>query len=127
MIIKAQPPRRPTGIDAAWIPQRTLDWKENEDGSVFLLKEKFRNHFMKWLVQKAGKNQFFRIHLDRFGTRAWKLADGSRSIREIAEAMQTEFGDELSQAPERVNIFFGQLAGSRFVVFQRPDMNGNVG
>lgn len=82
---------------------------------------------MKWLVQKAGKNQFFRIHLDRFGTMAWKLADGKRSIKEIAEVMQTEFGEELLNASERVNMFFVQLAGSRFVAFTRPDEKGNVG
>ncbi|HDP94184.1 MAG TPA: PqqD family protein [Candidatus Aminicenantes bacterium] len=120
-------PRKPSGINPDWIPQRTLDWKENQEGRVFLLKEKFRNCFMKWLVQKAGKNQFFRIHLDRFGTMAWKLADGKRSIKEIAEVMQTEFGEELLNASERVNMFFVQLAGSRFVAFTRPDEKGNVG
>ncbi len=127
MTVQIRLPRKVDAINADWIPARTLEWREDEAGLVFLLKEKSRSRWMKWLIRKAGKSQFFRIHLDRFGTAAWKLADGSRSIKEIATAMQAQFGEELADADVRLVRFFTMLAGSRFVVFARAGMDANVG
>jgi len=121
MFAKIRPPRRPVSVGQDWIPQRTLEWQEDDEGKVFLLKEKSRNQAMKWLIRKAGKNQFFRIHLDRFGTKAWQLADGSRSVAGIAAVMREEFGEDLKDPAERVARFFAMLASSRFVVFRRPE------
>jgi len=109
------------GVSPEWIPGRTLDWQEDEDGKVFLLKEKSRNRIMKWLIDKAGKNQYFRIHLDRFGSQAWRMADGNLTISQITLAMEAEFGDELNDAPDRVTRFFTLLGSSGFVVFKHPE------
>lgn len=120
MTIKIKSPRKTVGVNPEWIPGRTLEWQEDDEGKVFLLKEKSRNRIMKWLIDKAGKSQYFRIHLDRFGAKAWRLADGKRSIVEIASDMANEFGDELNDASGRVIRFFTLLGSSGFVVFKHP-------
>jgi len=54
--------------------------------------------------------------LNPVGTRIWELCDGSRSVRQIAEAIAAEFEVTLEQALHDVEEFLGSLAQAQAVV-----------
>lgn len=99
------------------IPVKNIDWEKDEQGKVYLVKEKTRNKLLKKIIDLFDRRQFFYIHLDDLGTAAWLLCDGRRSIFEISRQMQTEKGETFNQAEIRVAQFFAMLNKNKFITF----------
>ncbi len=102
------------------VPHRNIKWEKKEDGLIILLREKFQNPFLKKYLLPRLKNPYFRVKLDRIGSFIWEQCNGSRSIKEIAELLQGEFGKDIEPLYERISLFFQSLENSRFINFQRP-------
>jgi len=98
-----------------FVPVRKVEWDRDEAGKVFLKKEKTGSRFMKKVIDLFHMNPFIYIHLDRLGTSAWLLSDGSRDIRRISEKMKVEFGEDLPQLDERLGFFFSLMKKNDFI------------
>jgi len=99
------------------IPVRNIDWEKDEQGKVYLVKEKTRNKLLKKIIELVDRRQFFYIHLDELGTASWLLCDGRRSIIEISRQMQAEKGGTFIQSETRVAQFFAMLKKNKFITF----------
>jgi hypothetical protein len=109
-----------------YIPVRKIEWQQDENGRVYLIKEKTRNKLLKKIIDFFNKSQFFRIHLDRIGSSAWLLIDGKRSIYDIHREMKAEFGEEFHQSEQRLCFFFAMLKKNKFLDFNDLDQGGRT-
>ncbi len=98
-----------------FVPRPLIPTGSGSDGRVHLLKEKVRLRWLKWVIDRLGKSQHMRIHLDEFGSAAWLEADGKRSVGEIAACLRARFGAAIEPAEMRVSQFFGMLKQNGFV------------
>lgn len=97
---------------------RNIDWKQDDEGEVYLIKERTRNRLLKKLIDWFHRDQFFYIHLDDHGTAAWLAIDGERTVSEIIAIMKERFGEDLDQADQRVSHFMGMLKRNDFIYFR---------
>lgn len=50
------------------------------------------------------------LTFDELGTEGWLLADGTRSVAQVAEGLREKFGERADPARERAMAFFADLA-----------------
>ena len=100
------------------IPVRNLEWVDNEQNLVVLLKPKFSNRWLAKYILPRMKRPNYRISLDAFGSAVWNSCDGKNTVAEIGEKLKKEFGDRVEPVYERLALFFQQLERSRFIRFQ---------
>ena len=98
-----------------FVPRPAIQFETGPDGRVFLLKEKTRLRWLKQVIQRLGKSQHMRIHLDEFGSAAWLEADGRRTVGEIVARLRPHFGEAIEPAETRVSQFFVLLSHNGFV------------
>ncbi len=98
-----------------YVPVRKVEWERDEQGKVYLKKEKTRNKLMKKIIDLFNRSHFINLHLDQLGTSAWLLIDGKRKVREISEMMKSEFSEDLQQLEERLGFFFVLLKKNNFI------------
>jgi hypothetical protein len=98
-----------------YVPVQNCPYGTDEQGRVYLIKEKTKNRLLKKVIAALGRSQDFHIHLDELGTAAWKACDGRRSILKIAEAMVSSSDAGIEQAEQRLSRFFALLARDGFV------------
>jgi hypothetical protein len=97
------------------IPVQSCPYGTDEQGRVYLIKEKTKSRLLKRVIAALGRSQDFHIHLDELGTAAWNACDGKRSVLKIAEAMVSSSGAGIAQAEQRLARFFALLARDGFV------------
>lgn len=100
-----------------YIPVKNIDWKQDEEGKVYLVKERTKNKFVKKLIDWFKRDQFFYIHFDDLGTAAWLAIDGRRTVARIGQLMKEQFGEDLEQPARRVAHFMGMLKRNDFIDF----------
>lgn len=86
-----------------------------EEDLVVLKAPKFQHRVGKGLVRLARKDQEFNLHLDEFGSRAWHLFDGERTVGEIADQMAKGTDDEPNIALTRLMMFLRTLKSAGVV------------
>jgi len=92
------------------IPVPSVDWGENPDGTVYIIKRKFKSGILiKWL-KRFGISDVQRTHLDEFGSYVWKRCDGNRTVHEIGILLQEHFGKNIEPVFERLGAFIKILA-----------------
>ncbi|HNX97006.1 MAG TPA: PqqD family protein [Candidatus Aminicenantes bacterium] len=99
-----------------FVPRPAIPFETGADGRIFLLKEKTRLRWLKRVIQRLGKSQHMRIHLDEFGSAAWLEADGRRTVGEIVARLRPRFGEAIEPAETRVSQFFVLLSHNGFAV-----------
>lgn len=88
------------------VPLRQLEWEEQEDGRIAVLRPKFGvNRFGRWLSPRVAKNPHVKMKLDDLGTSVWRLSDGNLTVREIGTALREQSGKELEDLNERLPRF----------------------
>jgi len=102
-----------------YVPEKAIAWQLDDQGRVFLIKPKTGNRLLKRLIQLAGRNQDFHIHLDELGSAAWLQTDGRRSVQQISQLLQERFGARVEPAVERVCQFFALMKHNRFVELRK--------
>jgi hypothetical protein len=100
------------------VPVKNLKWEENEDGSICLLKPKFRLPFLKKHLLPLLKRPYYKITLDKIGSQFWESCDGVRTMEEIAARMKNELGDEVEPLYERITLFLQTLEKNKFIRFK---------
>ena len=59
--------------------------------------------------------------LNSVGSRVFELADGSRSVADIAEAIATEYEVDEAQAHQDVLAFLRQLVAQNVLIFEQSE------
>ncbi|MBE6708315.1 MAG: PqqD family protein [Ruminococcaceae bacterium] len=91
-----------------------LKWSTDKEGIVTFEIEN------KGIVKRITQVLFFKpkvsyVHLDKFGSFVWKQIDGKRTITEIGELVEAEFGEEAHPLRERLGTYFRILESYNFI------------
>lgn len=101
-------------------PQRAIDFTQNSDGLITILKPKFNNRWLvKYLLPRMQRPNF-KIKLDKVGSFVWKLCDGNMTVHKIGVEMKEKFGEKIDPVYERLSHFLHQLSQNKFISFQKP-------
>ena len=98
-LLELRPLRHP---DVAW-----RSW----DGEVVILSPAGHDPAAPPLQQDGAEHD-----LNEVGSRVWELCDGTRSVREIAQALALEFEVDERTAEADAQEFVAQLLGTRLLV-----------
>jgi uncharacterized protein with GYD domain len=107
----------------AWVVIPVADSQEVE-GLVVVRAPRFQGRLGRGLVKTLKRDQEFNLHLDEFGSRAWRLFDGERTVGEIADVLADEAGDEPALALARLLMFLRRLKSGgvvRVVTIERME------
>ena len=98
-------------------PARIL-WSDDEKGIVTLEIENKGafNKFAQFMLKKPKTSY---IHLDENGSFVWKQVDGTKSIAEIAPAVDEHFGEAAHPLYERLAKFFEILDSYGFIEWKQ--------
>lgn len=103
-------------------PKRTqsIEWKTGTDGIVTL---EIKN--IGWANRLAqtlfGRPKVSFIHLDKLGSFVWPLMDGEKTITQLGELVDAEFGEEAHPLYERLARYFQILDSYRFVEWSEAE------
>lgn len=95
-----------------------FEWNKDDDGIVTLQIEN-KGIFNKIAQILFKKPRISYVHLDKMGSFIWPIIDGEKSILEISEAVDNEFGEEAKPLYERLAKYFQILASYGFVTFKK--------
>jgi len=87
---------------------------ENEGALSVITFPRFRSKFMQRFFVPKNKSAMIRIRLDEHGTAVWKLIDGKRNVKQIAEMLEEHFHHE-ENYEYRVAVYLSQLHKQGFV------------
>lgn len=101
-------------LDALHPLRAPLPWVR-EEGLVVVLLPK-RLGLLSGAMQRLLRGPLhLRVPLDEVGSRAFELADGTRTLRSLAAQLEQEFGDRAGPA-DRAAAFVGTLARNGLVL-----------
>jgi hypothetical protein len=102
------------------VPTRTIDYEQQKDGKLVLLRPKWTRGLLSKLLQPRIRHKHFRVHLDEIGTVTWEAIDGRRTVGEISDLLHERFGDRVEPRYERCSRFIEQLHRGDMVDLSRP-------
>ncbi len=100
------------------VPVRTISWEKSQEGLVVLLKPKFRHSFFVKHILPRLKKPHYKIKLDSIGSFVWERCDGRRTVKELAESMSQEFGENVEPLLDRLTLFLQNLEKNRFIYYK---------
>ena len=103
------------------IPIKMMKSEENDDGTITVIKPKFRNKFIvKYLVPKL-KSPDFKVKLDEFGSFVWKQIDGNLTVEKIGWNLKNNFHENIEPVYERLSVYFQTLLRYKFIEYKNYD------
>lgn len=93
-----------------------IKWSADEDGKVSLQIEN-RGVFNKIAQIILKKPKVSYVHLEEMGSFIWPLLDGQKTILELGEEVEKEFGESAKPLYERLAKYFQILESYGFVVW----------
>ena len=104
---------------ATLVPVTLFPHIVNEKDIVELHIPKFKNErFGKIFLSKKSKPHFI-IELEEPGSRVYQFIDGSKTISEIIQSVQSDGKEPLDQADERIYMFIKQLFNHKYITFKQ--------
>ena len=97
------------------VPSRAIEWRDEPDGRITLLRPKFIGGLMERWVQPRLRRPHYLIHLDEIGSAIWGLVDGVRTAGEICAELELRFGDRVKPAHVRVPLFLRELDKGKMI------------
>ena len=100
------------------IPSINLkSWKEDTDGNVILHIDNkgIVVAVVAWLFKRS---RITNIPLDENSSTAWKLIDGNKSIKGIADVMDQKLGERVAPVYERLSLLIKYLAGQGWITLR---------
>lgn len=91
-----------------------IKWSADEDGKVSLQIEN-RGVFNKIAQIILKKPKVSYVHLEEMGSFIWPLLDGQKTILELGEEVEKEFGEKVQPLYERLAKYFQILESYGFV------------
>ena len=101
------------------IPVPSVDWGENPDGTVYIIKQKFKSEFLTKGLKRFGISDVHKIHLDEFGSFVWKQCDGKRPVHKICILLQEQFGKNIEPVFDRLGTFIRILAHHHYIYYKQ--------
>ncbi len=95
-------------------PRRALPFETGADGRVTVVRAKVLRPRWRWLLRFLARPDF-RVRLDERGSFVWGLCDGTRTVAEIAAAVQARFQDPPEDSGQRTGLFLHQLLRGGFL------------
>ena len=111
----AKPNKRDTDNLLDLIPVPSVDWGNNPDGTVYLIKLKFKSRFLTKLLKRLKISPFHKVHLDEFGSFVWIQCDGKKPVYDIGASLQDYFGEKIEPVYDRLGSFIQILAHHRYI------------
>jgi hypothetical protein len=105
-------------------PERAVEAQQDGgcDGERYvLLRPRFLRGPFAWWLQPRLRNPYFRVHLDAVGSFIWARCDGRTTVAEIADAMEAQFGAQVTPVVERLQLFLRQLEEGRMIRMHLPE------
>jgi len=99
------------------IPARNIGWEKSDKGIVVLLKPKFQHAILKKRILPRLKKPYYCVKLDEVGSYFWESCDGKKTVRDIAQAMKSQFGEKIEPVYERLSLFLQSLEKNKFIRF----------
>ncbi len=102
-----------------YIPKRNSDyaWEMNENDKVVVIVT-WTGFYHRFAQKIFKKPKFSQIELDEFGSFVWVQIDGKRTVFEISQIAEAEFGEKISPLMERLIQFFEILKEHKFVTLK---------
>lgn len=91
----------------------------NEAGLVILSYPRFRNQWVQKYFVPKKMNSHFSVELEEYGSVLWDLIDGSNTVSDIVQCIQSKFKDE-PQMEDRVLLYIRQLHKDKFIKYFIP-------
>lgn len=107
-----------------YIPEKNphYAWEMNEKGVVTVIVAWTGFHHL--LAQKIFKKpKFSRIELDEFGSFIWLQIDGEKSVYDISQIVEKEFGERITPILQRLIQFFEILKEHKFVLLKEKNLH----
>jgi hypothetical protein len=102
------------------IPLRSYEWEEKE-GTISIKVPKFRSKLGDKFCSLIKKERTYKVNLDKYGSYAWKLCDGKRTVREIGNSLKEKFGEDVEPVNERVAELFNIMEANRLISYKRNE------
>ena len=94
-----------------------INW-EHEDGIIVITYPKDFGTIEKWLHNRIGGPELVRRPLDKYTTLICELIDGENTVKDIIDKFDSKFGEEVSPASGRVQIFLERLLELNLIILE---------
>lgn len=94
------------------------DFKWTTEDGIITLEIENKGVFNKIAQKLFKKPKISYVHLDKMGSFIWPQIDGEKSILDISESVDKEFGEEAKPLYERLAKYFQILSSYGFVTFK---------
>ncbi|MCK5740757.1 MAG: PqqD family protein [Chlorobi bacterium] len=98
-------------------PHPNYAGSRRDDGMIDVLVPKFKNKFARKYINHRMKSPYIKANLDELGSAVWEKIDGKNKVREIADSLKHNFGDDVEQLQERLTRYLTQLYNAGFISF----------
>jgi hypothetical protein len=106
------------------IPVRSYEWEEDE--IVYVKVPRFRSTLgQKFCELIKKKDTTYNVKLDKYGSLAWKLIDGKKTVRKIGKALSAEFKDEVEPVFQRVAELFNIMEANKLITYKKNENNSD--
>lgn len=103
-------------LDKIPMKNNTFSW-EVEDGLVVIHMEN-KGIYNKIAQKFFGSPKVSHVSLDELGSFVWEQIDGQRSIYQIGQLVNEEFGKSAEPLYERLSKYFYNLNSTKFITFK---------
>lgn len=103
------------------IPIRKCEWEENDIIKVMM--PRFKSRIGKRFCKLLKKKGTYKIKLDKRGSEAWKLCDGKKTVKNIADELKEKFGEEVEPAYERVAELMNIMESNGLITYKKVKNN----
>lgn len=105
-------------LDYVPVHSEAFKWEQAEDGAVTIFVE--NKGLFNRIAQKCfHKPAISQVHLDEMGNFIWPLIDGTRSVYEIAEAVEEQFGEKAQPLYPRLIQYIRNLESYEFILVKK--------
>ncbi|MBN1541264.1 PqqD family protein [candidate division KSB1 bacterium] len=99
-------------------PCHNVAWEKTNDDRIALVTPRVQNPVLRKLFKPLLKNPDFRIFLDEYGSWIWQHIDGDKTVSQLGELMEQQFGEAIQPVYDRLGLYINQLARHRFILLQ---------
>ncbi len=97
------------------VPVKTAQGASEEGSAVVLLMPRYPTFAGRLVGKLLHRSTHIRVKLDDLGSAVWRLIDGTRSIQQIGEEIQSSFGAAAEPVPPRLVEFLNILIRNKFI------------
>lgn len=99
-------------------PIKKFEDETDENGVISILIPRFKNPRMAKFFLSRNKSNIFRVKLDELGSATWKELDGKQNVLDICKKLNSELGEKVQPAEQRITQFLSILYQQRCITFK---------